>query len=55
VAPATFLDSGYTLFGVVVEGQSVADAISKMPTSGPPNDRILAPPKLTKVTIVRVK
>lgn len=50
-----FLDDGYTMFGVVVEGQSVADAISKLPTSGPPNDRPLTPPMLKKVTIVRVK
>lgn len=34
VAPATWLDGKHTIFGVVVEGQKIADAISKVPTRG---------------------
>lgn len=47
-----FLDGGYSVFGKVVEGQSVADSISKLgdPQSGAPSEDIM----MNKVTIIRV-
>ena len=55
VSGETGLQKNYTIFGKVVEGQSVADAISRLPTSGPPRDRPLSPPVINKITIERVK
>jgi peptidyl-prolyl cis-trans isomerase A (cyclophilin A) len=34
VAPATWLDGGYTIFGQVVEGQDVVDKISEVQVAG---------------------
>ena len=51
---AVGLPKNYTIFGQVVSGQSVVDAIGKMPTSGPPNDRPLQPPVIRHAKIVRV-
>lgn len=48
------LPKAYTIFGRVVAGQAVVDAIGKLKTSGPPNDRPLTPPVMKKVSIVRV-
>lgn len=55
VAATPFLDAPnhYTIFGQVVEGQSVADAISKVPRDG--SDKPLTPVVMKKVTVVRVK
>jgi peptidyl-prolyl cis-trans isomerase A (cyclophilin A) len=49
VAPQPHLNGNYTLFGQVTKGQSVVDAISKVPTG--PNDKPLTPVHITKVTI----
>lgn len=46
---ATFLDGKYSLFGQVIEGQDVADAISKVETG--PMDKPVTPIKMIKVTI----
>lgn len=47
-----FLDGGYSVFGKVLEGQSVADSISTLgdPQSGAPSEDVI----MTKVTIIRV-
>jgi peptidyl-prolyl cis-trans isomerase A (cyclophilin A) len=46
------LDGNYSIFGEVVSGQDVVDAISKVPTG--PNDKPVTPVKLTRVAIRRV-
>jgi len=46
---ATFLDGKYSLFGQVIEGQDVADAISKVPTG--PMDKPVTPLMMKKVII----
>jgi peptidyl-prolyl cis-trans isomerase A (cyclophilin A) len=51
VANTDFLDGKYTIFGQVVSGQEVADAISKVPTA--PGDKPLTPVILKTVTIER--
>jgi peptidyl-prolyl cis-trans isomerase A (cyclophilin A) len=51
VAATTWLDKGHTIFGEVVEGQDVADAISKVPRG--PGDRPQEAVVLKKVKIVR--
>jgi len=43
-------DSSYPVFGNVVDGMNVVDAIAQGKTSGPPNDRPLQP-----VTIIRAE
>lgn len=48
VQPA--FDTKYPVFGNVVEGMEVVDAIGKVPTSGAPNDR-----PLQNVTIIRAE
>ncbi|MBL8024103.1 MAG: peptidylprolyl isomerase [Elusimicrobia bacterium] len=53
VAPTTWLNDRHSIFGEVVEGQSVADAISKAPRD--PNDRPTKTLSMKKVTIERVK
>lgn len=55
VAATPFLDTNghYVIFGQVVEGQDVADAISKAKRD--PNDRPLTPVNMKKVSIERVK
>lgn len=52
VAPAEHLNGHYTIFGEVVSGQDVADAISKVPTNE--DDRPLTPVKLVRVVIKTV-
>ena len=52
VAPAEHLNGKYTIFGEVVSGQDVADAISKVATNG--EDRPLEPVKLVRVAIKTV-
>ncbi len=43
----------YAIFGRVVEGMEVADAIAAMPNSGPPSNRALEPVAMSRVTIER--
>ncbi len=47
--PTPWLDKGHTIFGEVVEGYDVIDAIEKVRTA--PGDRPLEPITITKVTI----
>lgn len=51
VAPTKQLDGSYSIFGKVIEGQSVADAISKVPRNkaDKPNEAVV----MNKVTILR--
>ena len=44
-------DGNYTIFGIIVEGRDVVNAINHMPTRG---DRPVEPVKLISVTIQRV-
>jgi peptidyl-prolyl cis-trans isomerase A (cyclophilin A) len=53
VVPTPHLNYRHTIFGEVVEGQSVADAISLVRKDS--NDRPVTPVVMTKVTIVEVK
>jgi peptidylprolyl isomerase len=49
VAPAPWLNGGYTIFGRVIKGQKVVDAIDRVPTG--PGDRPLKEQKILKVTV----
>ena len=51
VANADYLTGMYTIFGQVVSGQDVADAISKVPTGA--NDKPIVPVVVKTVTIER--
>jgi len=51
VGNADYLNGMYTIFGQVVAGQDVADAISKVPTG--PNDKPMTPVVVKTVTIER--
>jgi peptidyl-prolyl cis-trans isomerase A (cyclophilin A) len=53
VAATEWLNQHHTIFGEVVEGQDVADAISKLPRDG--NDKPKTPVVMKKVRIVAVK
>lgn len=53
VAPAEHLDGHYSIFGEVVSGQEVADAISKVPRNA--EDRPDTPVKITAITVRRVE
>ena len=53
VAPTTWLDKHHTIFGQVVEGQHVADLISKLPKDR--RDRPLTPVVIKQGGIVEVK
>jgi cyclophilin family peptidyl-prolyl cis-trans isomerase len=44
----------YAIFGRVVEGMEVADAISQGPSSGPPEDRALEPVAIDSTTIEQI-
>jgi len=52
VAPTPWLDEHHTIFGEVVEGQDVVNAISTLPRDR--NDRPHQPPVIQKVRIERV-
>jgi FKBP-type peptidyl-prolyl cis-trans isomerase len=52
VAETSFLNGNYSVFGTVLEGQEVADAISKVERSA--EDRPNEPVIMTKVEIIRV-
>lgn len=51
VSPMQTWNGNYTIFGHIVEGQDVVEAISRMPGR---NERPLNPVKINKVTIQRV-
>jgi len=53
VAPTPHLNGKHTIFGEVVEGQDVADAISQAPTG--PGDRPTPPIVMKSVKIVRAE
>jgi peptidyl-prolyl cis-trans isomerase A (cyclophilin A) len=53
VGPAEHLNGGYTVFGEVVSGQDVADAISKVPRDS--NDKPLTPVAIKAISIRRVE
>lgn len=53
LAPTPHLDNLHTIFGEVVEGQSVADAISRVPRDS--DDKPQSPARMEKVTITEVK
>ncbi|GAT69059.1 peptidylprolyl isomerase [Planomonospora sp. ID91781] len=53
VVPTPHLNGRHTIFGEVVEGQEVVDAIAKTPTG--PGDRPVDPVVLESVTIDRVQ
>jgi peptidyl-prolyl cis-trans isomerase A (cyclophilin A) len=58
LAPVAQLNGGYTIFGHVVEGMDVVHKIGSVPVKvGPSGEKSspVAPVKLTKVTIERVK
>lgn len=52
VAPTTWLDGSYSIFGQVVAGQDVVDKISNLPTDR--RDRPVDPVTIVSVTINRV-
>ncbi|TAN21519.1 MAG: peptidylprolyl isomerase [Acidobacteria bacterium] len=52
VAPYPSLNGNYTIFGQVISGQNVADAISQVPRDGSDN-RPLTPVHIIKITIHR--
>ena len=52
VAPTVWLTGNHTIFGEVVEGQDIADKISKVPRGG--QDKPKTPVVLQSVTIERV-
>jgi peptidyl-prolyl cis-trans isomerase A (cyclophilin A) len=52
VAPTPHLNGKHTIFGEVVSGQEVADAISKVPTNG--EDRPVTPVKLIRIVMKKV-
>ncbi len=53
VAPTEWLNQHHTIFGEVVEGQGVADAISQVPRDS--NDKPQTPVFMNKVSIVTVR
>jgi len=53
VAPTEWLNQHHTIFGEVVEGQSVADAISAVPRDS--NDKPTTPVMMNKVAIVNIR
>ncbi len=53
VAPATHLNGHYSIFGEVVSGQDVADAISQVPRDE--QDKPLTPVKILRISIRKVR
>ncbi|MCM3879818.1 MAG: peptidylprolyl isomerase [Vicinamibacterales bacterium] len=56
VAPYPSLDGHYSIFGEIVEGQEIVNAISKVPRSmgGPSKDRPLTPVVIKQVKVERI-
>lgn len=54
VAPAPHLNGHYSIFGQVVSGQDVADAISQVPRDENNDDRPLKPVKILRIAIRRM-
>ncbi|MBV9759535.1 MAG: peptidylprolyl isomerase [Acidobacteriaceae bacterium] len=52
VAPATHLNGHYSIFGEVVSGQQIADAISEVPRDA--QDKPLTPVKILRISIRQV-
>ena len=52
VAPTLWLTGNHTIFGEVIEGQSIVDAITKVPRGA--QDKPKTPVVLESVTIERV-
>ncbi len=52
VAPAAHLNGNYSIFGEVVSGQDVADAISQVPRDS--DDKPLTPVKIVRIVIRKV-
>jgi peptidyl-prolyl cis-trans isomerase A (cyclophilin A) len=55
VAPYPSLDGHYSIFGEIVDGLDNVIAISRVPNSGPPNNRPLTPVVIKTVKIETVK
>lgn len=45
------LPNNYTIFGKVVKGQEIVDAMGNLPTTGSPTDRPLTPPVIQSVVV----
>jgi peptidyl-prolyl cis-trans isomerase A (cyclophilin A) len=52
VAPTPWLNGKHTIFGEVVSGQDVVDAVSKVPRDD--QDKPLTPVKIIRISIRRV-
>lgn len=53
LAPTKHLDDKHAVFGEVVDGMNVVEAIGKVPTTGRPYDKPLKPVRIKSIKIVR--